>query len=82
MILAPTAGLDDPIAKDFTHPLDGEMRTLRDNGCKVELIAPDAASLMAFGPSIGDERHRAQPLEAGRAQGKNLAAEIARMWGK
>lgn len=82
VILAPTAGLDDPIAKDFTHPLDGEMRTLRDNGCKVELIAPDAASLMAFGPSIGDERHRAQPLEAGRAQGKNLAAEIARMWGK
>jgi NTE family protein len=82
LILAPTAGLDDPIAKDFTHPLDGEMRTLRDNGCKVELIAPDPASLKAFGPSIGDQHHRAQPLEAGRAQGNTLAAQIARIWGK
>src|SRR5579872_53247 len=80
VILAPTAGLDDPIAKDFTFFLADEMRTLRDNGCKVELIAPDPASIKAFGASIGDEHHRAQPLEAGRTQGRNKASALAAFW--
>jgi NTE family protein len=80
LILAPTMGLDDPLAKSFTRPLSVELQTLRDGGCKVELIAPDAASLKAFGPSIGDENHRAPALNAGRAEGQKKAGEIAKLW--
>jgi NTE family protein len=80
VILAPTVGLSDPLAKDFTAHLDDELKTLHDSGCEVELIAPDAASLKAFGPSIGDERHRAAPLEAGRREGQAKAASIGKLW--
>ncbi len=80
VILAPTMGLADPMAKSFTRPLDGELRLLRSSGCRVELIAPDAASLKAFGASIGDEHHRTPPLDAGRIQGRHLAASIAKLW--
>jgi NTE family protein len=79
LILAPTASLEDPIAKAFTQPLEGEIRSLRDGGCTVELIAPDAASLKAFGPSIGDEHHRAPAFEAGRTQGQGLASAIGKL---
>ena len=68
------------MAKSFTRPLDGELRILRESGCKVALIAPDAASLKAFGASIGNEHHRAPPLEAGRIQARHQAASIAALW--
>ncbi len=80
VVLAPTMGLGDPMAKSFTRPLDGELRILRESGCKVALIAPDAASLTAFGASIGNEHHRAPPLEAGRIQARHQAASIAALW--
>jgi NTE family protein len=80
LVMAPTMGLDDPMAKSFTRPLSAELQTLRDGRCKVELIAPDVASLKAFGPSIGDESHRAPALEAGRIQGRDIAGEITRLW--
>lgn len=81
VILAPTTGLDDDqIARDFTQPLDAELRALRSSGCGVELLSPDAASLKAFRPSIGDESRRAPALEAGRVQGRRTAARIATLW--
>jgi NTE family protein len=80
LVLAPTIGVDDHLAKLFTQPLDGELQVLRDSGCKVELIAPDAASLKAFGPSIGDESHRAPAFEAGRVEGRNQARETSHLW--
>ncbi len=80
VVLAPTMGLDDPLAKSFTRPLSAELRTLRDSGCKVELIVPDAASLKSFGASIGDENHRPPPVSAGRLEGRYLAGEIAKLW--
>jgi NTE family protein len=80
LVLAPTAGLDDPIAKDFTRPLDDELRTLRASGCTVELITPDGASINAFGASIGDESHRAPPLRAGRVEGRNKASALTAFW--
>ena len=80
LVLAPTVGPNDALAKSFTRPLNGELRTLRDSGCKVELIAPDAASLKAFGTSIGDESHRAPALDAGRVEGRNKAGVISKLW--
>ena len=80
LVLAPTMGLNDALAKSFTRPLDGELRTLRDSGCKVELIVPDTASLEAFGATLGDENHRAPAVNAGRIEGRNKAGEIAKLW--
>jgi len=80
VVLAPTVGLDDPLAKSFTRPLSAELQILRASGCKVELIAPDSASLKAFGASIGDEDHRTPPLNAGRIEGRDKAGEIAKLW--
>jgi len=80
LVLAPTMGLDDPLAKSFTRPLDGELQVLRDSGCKVELIVPDTASLKAFGASIGDENNRAPALNAGRIQGRKMAGAVAKLW--
>jgi NTE family protein len=80
LVLAPTMGVADPLAKSFTRPLTSELQTLRDGGCKVELIAPDAASLSAFGATLGDEHNRSRAFQAGRLEGRNLAAEIVRLW--
>jgi NTE family protein len=80
LILAPTSGLEDPIARDFTRPLAAEMRLLRTDGCEVELIAPDAAGIRAFGQSVSDEQHRRPAYDAGHTQGKNLAPAIVGFW--
>jgi NTE family protein len=80
LVFAPTVGVDDPLAKSFTSPLNGELTTLRDSGCKVELIAPDAASISAFGATLGDESHRAPAFNAGHLEGRNRAAEIIKLW--
>jgi NTE family protein len=80
LVLAPTMGLADPLAKSFTHPLSGELRTLIESGCKVELIAPDAASLAAFSPSVGDENHRKPAFDAGRMEGQTNAGKVAAFW--
>jgi NTE family protein len=73
-------GPNDALAKSFTRPLNGELRTLGDSGCKVELIVPDDASLKAFGATLGDETHRAPAVNAGRVEGRNKAGEIAKLW--
>jgi len=80
VILAPTARLQDPMAKEFTAGLENEVNVVRTSGCEVELVVPYVESIKAFGPSIGDENNRTPPFNAGLAQGQNLAAEIARMW--
>ena len=80
LVLAPTMGPNDALAKSFTRPLNGELRTLRDSGCKVELIVPDDASLKAFGATLGNENDRAPAFNAGRVEGQNKAGEIAKLW--
>ncbi len=80
LVLVPTLGPDDALAKSFTHPLSGELRTLRESRCKVQLIVPDAASLKAFGATLGDENHRAPAFNAGLAEGRNKSGEIAKFW--
>jgi hypothetical protein len=80
LVLAPTKGLNSALAKSFTRPLNGELPTLRDSGCKVGLIVPDPASLKTFGATLGDENDRARPFNAGRVEGRNKSGEIAKLW--
>lgn len=80
IVVAPTVGYTDEVGKRFKAPLDRELKTLRDGGSDVELIAPDAASIAAFGSSLGDASRRASAGAAGRAEGRNKAAKIRSMW--
>jgi len=60
--------------------LDQEVKALHDAGCATMLIVPDAASLSAFGPSLGDDSQRKKPEDAGIAQGRAESARIAKFW--
>jgi NTE family protein len=71
-----------PVAAALLSPatLESELKALRDRGSKVELIAPDAASLAAFGPELGDASRRVPAANAGLIEGRNRAAEIRSAW--
>jgi NTE family protein len=51
--------------------LEGELKTLRDAGARVELIVPDAPSLEALGANLMDGRRRPGAAAAGNAQGQS-----------
>ena len=79
VVMAPTAGINHPLAKLSVARLDRELQILRDSGCKVALIIPDAVSVGAFERSGAEEGRRAAALEAGRTEGRSKAGEIARL---
>jgi NTE family protein len=62
-------------------PLQAELQSLRDGGARVELIAPDEASVAAFGPNIMDVATRPEVAKAGLAQGRRMAEAIGKIWG-
>ena len=77
IVLAPTVGPSDPLAKVSVKRLDQELEVLRASGCKVAPIVPDAASLSAFGGTLGNSGRARSALEAGRIQGLGSAGNIA-----
>jgi NTE family protein len=77
IVLAPTVGPRDALAKVSVKRLDQELEVLRASGCKVALIIPDAASLSAFGGTLGNSSRAGLALEAGRNQGLDNAGNIA-----
>ena len=76
LVLAPTVGPRDALAKVSVKRLDLELGILRTSGCKVALIVPDAASLSAFGGTLGNSDRAGVALEAGRNQGLGSAGNI------
>jgi NTE family protein len=78
LVIAPTSGQSNPIAKHGDLP--NEVKILRESGSYVELIVPDDASLKVFGGMLGDEARRAPAGNAGLNQGRSKAAEIAKAW--
>jgi NTE family protein len=77
IVLAPTVGPSDALAKVSVKRLDEELGILRTSGCKVALIVPDAATLSAVGGTLGNSDRAGLALEAGRKQGLDSAANIA-----
>lgn len=77
IVMVPTAGINHPLAKLSVVRLDRELQILRDSGCKVAVVVPDAASEKAFGRSGAEEVRNAAALEAGRREGRDKAGEIA-----
>jgi NTE family protein len=60
--------------------IDPELAQLRRSGSHVELIAPDAASLDAFGINLMDASRQIPAMEAGYKQGRAEAVRIRSVW--
>jgi NTE family protein len=68
--------LGERIAARFNE----EIETLKDGGATVVTIAPDEASIAAFGPNLMDFRRRPDAARAGVAQGQAYAKDLAPYW--
>ena len=77
IVVAVTAGGEGPMAEAGAKRLEGELNVLRESGSKVSLVSPDAASREAFGLNLMDFTKRAGAAEAGLAQGRREAANLA-----
>ena len=75
------SGADDPRAQRQREGLDREIKSLTDEGAKVELVTPDEASQTAFGVNLMDARVRPAACRAGLEQGRALAAAMKGVWG-
>jgi hypothetical protein len=80
IVLTPALGQPDEIGKRFAALLEAEVKTLRDGGPNVGLIAPGAAGIKAFGPSLTDATHRFAAAFAGPCRGLNNADKIRGAW--
>jgi NTE family protein len=80
IVLTPALGQPDEIGKRFAALLEAEVKTLRDGGPNVGLIAPGAAGIKAFGPSLTDATHRFAAAFAGPCGGLNNADKIRGAW--
>ena len=79
IVMAPTGGINHPLAKLSVARLDRELQILRDSGCNVTVVVPDAASVSAFERSGAETERYSAALEAGRVEGRSRAGEIARL---
>jgi NTE family protein len=70
-----------PAAETMRAQIDGEMATLREEGRRAELVAPDEASMAAFGPNLMDATRRPAAARAGLAQGEAMAGPLRGVWG-
>jgi NTE family protein len=57
-----------------------ELAELKESGARVMVITPDEDSLKAKGPNPLDANFRAVSANAGRNQGRSLAAEVKKFW--
>jgi NTE family protein len=74
------AGIDPAMVERFQRVLDRELDVLRRNGARVELIAPDPASIEAFGLNLMDPGKRKDAATAGVAQGRASADGLRQFW--
>jgi NTE family protein len=74
------AGASGPAADRARQRLDGELKTLKEAGARVELVVPDGASIAALGVNLMDARRRPAAAAAGHAQGKAGADPLRAAW--
>lgn len=80
MVVAVTAGEGGPMTALSRADLSREVEILRAGGAEVTVVMPDEAAFRAFGPNLMDFARRPGAAEAGRAQGRALAADGLRPW--
>ena len=82
VVLAVSGMAGDPeMAAQFRRQLDNELVLLHESGTRVELVVPNASSVLAFGPNLMDPRNAAAAAKAGLAQGSLEAATLRGTWG-
>jgi NTE family protein len=82
LIVAPIGARQDGIDPLLGRQARAEAEALKAAGSRVELVFPDAASLEAMGFNRMDSSRRGISAEAGMAQGRALAAQLAGHWAK
>jgi NTE family protein len=80
LIIAPIGGGTTGIDPLLGRQARAEAEALRAGGSRVELVFPDEGSMETIGINRMDSSRRPQVIEAGKAQGKALAAAVAEMW--
>ncbi|MEX3933771.1 patatin-like phospholipase family protein [Paraburkholderia phymatum] len=74
-----------PLGYSDGNPVSGHLRAevaaIEARGASVRVIAPDTASLLAFGNNVLDPARRGPAAQAGYEQGTALAKDIATWWG-
>ncbi len=74
LCLVPTAGYAIAAARKASAAVAAtEALALKAKGAEVELVAPDEATIEAFGPSLMDHRRREPVAAAGYRQGRRMA---------
>jgi NTE family protein len=80
VVVSVTMGGGDAMAERSQRQLATEVATIRGAGGDVELIQPDAESLIAFGTNLMDDSRRPVIAEAGIKQGRAEAARLRGFW--
>lgn len=80
VVVAVMAGEGGTMTALSQADLSREVEILRTEGAEVAVVTPDEAALRAFGPNLMDFARRPGAAEAGRAQGRALAADGLRPW--
>jgi NTE family protein len=82
LIIAPIGAGDSSIDPLLGRMTRAEADALKTAGSSVELLFPDAATLAVFGINRMDTSKRGEALEAGAAQGRELAHRLESAWSK
>jgi NTE family protein len=82
VIIAPIGSGSSGIDPLLGRMTNAETEALRAAGSNVELLYPDAATLEVFGINRMDSTRRGDAVEAGAAQGRELAMKLASSWSK
>jgi NTE family protein len=82
LIIAPIGSGEGGIDPLLGRMANAEAGALRAQGSSVELLFPDQPTLDVFGINRMDATRRPQSLEAGAAQGRQLAPKIAEAWAR
>lgn len=80
LVLSPLGGRSRTPVAWGTH-LSSQVEALRAAGSDVVAVFPDADSGRLFGGNAMDLSLRPAAARAGRAQGRSLAGDVARLWG-
>jgi NTE family protein len=82
LIIAPIGAGDSSIDPLLGRMTRAEAEALGASGSSVELLFPDEATLAVFGINRMDSSKRSEALEAGAAQGRELAKRVEGAWSK
>jgi NTE family protein len=80
LVVAPLGASPEGIGGISRRALDAEVEALRQAGSAVDVILPDEAAMVAFGPNLMDPERRASAAEAGLRQGRAAAPRLAASW--